>query len=541
MGPKQRKSLSSLSTQSYANSPWKSLTRVELYEVLDRCDIPVSSEKLLKGEIIEILEKNLSETECRKWLEHYNKSLPPSINTLDYPKKANFEIESPNNKKTIKGRQSVPAYIVVANQNSDAIFPNSSQNSDITSNNKTRTRNSISGIYNSRSRNENDTPSFCSKSDVLFGETNPVGTDDKKNLDKFAHKQRYSYLPNATSRNMMKVLIIVSFTTLIFAVYNHFKIFIKDPRFCDTNYSFDNKVKGSNFCTSCPNNGHCENGILTCNQQFKKAIKYIKNKWQVLCIYDDEAFELSEEMLSYISKKLRRMKGNKSCNNTNIINLISKDKNDTDDDIFDLSTNMSESEVNNLIHLSFSYVETDVINNALSIMWSSIKNGNSLSKYRLKLRRISNLEPDNEASQMEVGKVGNIETTLYIEAIDSETSLICSAKLVIQRCIIIFSLIIGAVLPLYMFFSRRRRKYIVMKKIKEIITRENRKDTVSGLFIGPDVGTISRLLHKELPQYKDALSESTVAGYCDELEKNDKSIQKTIFSNSKTPFYWISN
>ncbi|KAK6589492.1 cysteine rich protein [Cryptosporidium xiaoi] len=541
MGPKQRKSLSSLSAQSYANSPWKSLTRVELYEVLDRCDIPVSSEKLLKGEIIEILEKNLSETECRKWLEHYNKSLPPSINTLDYPKKANFEIESPNNKKTIKGRQSVPAYIVVANQNSDAIFSNSSPNSDINPSNKTRTRNSISGVYKSRSQNENDTPSFCSKSDVLFEETNPVGTDDKKNLNEFAHKQRYSCFSNATSRNMMKLFIIVSFTTLIFAVYNHFKIFIKDPRFCDTNYSFDSKVQGSNLCTSCPNNGHCENGILTCNQQFKKAIKYIKNKWQVLCIYDDEAFELSEEMLSYISKKLRRMKGNKSCNNTNIINLISKDKNDTDDDIFDLSINMSELEVNNLIHLSFSYVETDVINNALSIMWSSIKNGNSLSKYRLKLRRISNFEPDNEASQMEVEKVGNIETTLYIEAIDSETSLICSAKLVIQKWIIIFSLIIGAVLPLYMFFSRRRQKYIVMKKIKEIIARENRKDTVSGLFIGPDVGTISRLLHKELPQYKGALSENTVAGYCDELEKNDKSIQKTIFSNSKTPFYWISN
>ncbi|KAH8739280.1 cysteine rich protein [Cryptosporidium ryanae] len=555
MGPKQRKSLSSISTQSYANSPWKSLTRAELYEVLDCCDIPISSEKLLKGEIIEILERNLSEAECKKWLEHYNKDFPPSFNKLDYPEKVDFITESPKKGKVVKGRQSVPAYIAVANQNSDTIFSKTFQNKDRTSNNTSRTRNSISGIYNLKSQAENDVTaqitsgdldlkiqSFCSKSSVLSEEKNSVIINDKKEFYEFTNKQNHSNLLNTTRISIKKAFVIVIFIIVTFFVYNRLKIFIKDPKFCDTNYLFDNKNSHkSNSCVLCPNNGHCENGILTCNQQFKKEIKYIKNKWQILCVYDDEAFELSEEMLSYISKKLRKMKGKKNCSNTNIVNLISKDINDTDDDTFDISTNMSESEINNLIYLSFGYIERDVINNALSIMWSSIKNGKSLSKYRLKSRNINNLELHNNVPQGEPDKVEYNESTLYIEAIDSETSVICSAKFIIQKWTIISSLIIGTIIPLYIFFSRIRRKYIVMNKIKEIIIRENRKDTVSGLFIGPDASTISRLLHKELPQYKGNLSEDVVTQYCDELEKNDKSIQKTVFSNSKMPFYWVLN
>ncbi|KAH8582629.1 cysteine rich with two potential transmembrane domain regions [Cryptosporidium sp. chipmunk genotype I] len=568
MGPKQRKSLSSASSQSYSNSPWKALTRIELYQVLDQCDIPVSSEKLLKGELIELLEGNLDEEECRKWLKYYEKPLPNS----GFGLRKNETPASNTVKKEIiaRERKSVPAYIAVANTNSDVL--NSIQGSPLNEFNGSRTlrrRNSMYSAHlgdgtkesyepkDSESANElkSNTLSDCcvttntkfhSRDDHLndnMGCEMHASTNDK--LEVRAHDNKFlghRVIGKAKMALMFmnsKMIIILATLFIFFALYNHYYYFFHEPNFCNSNLLSEKTLNFAN-CIKCPPNGHCKDGKLKCSTQYKKAIKYLNNKWQIVCIYDNEAFDLAEEMLTFITNKLRKLRGNRACGGNHLHDIFFPDKRKNSKILdFDRSIVLSEKEINDIIHLSFNYIEQSTVESALSIMWNSIKTGNSLTRYGLKLVERKNPElnsdlgaKDNDSQSSEEGS--------FIEALDSETSVICEFKLFIQKWLVILTGIIAALLPLYFKIRRIRRKTEISRKIKAIIFRENRKDTKTGLFVGPDSETILRLLRVELPKYKKILNEQLVIEYCDELEQNDPNIHKTLMSESRHPFYWSS-
>ncbi|OII74931.1 uncharacterized protein cubi_03062 [Cryptosporidium ubiquitum] len=568
MGPKQRKSVSSVSSQSYSNSPWKALTRIELYQVLDQCDIPVSSEKLLKGELIELLEGNLGEEECRKWLEHYEKPLPNS----DFGLNKNESTIPIKKQIAAKERKSVPAYIALANQNSHVL--NSTQNSPLNEVNVSKTLRRRNSMYTNNSGDRakeiskeyselknfefiselsnntqsdfhvpNDTEFHIKNDSLNKNKLNETHKLSNKNLEDRMYKSLGQSMIVKTKKALryMNSKLIIAFLTLFifFALYNHYYYFFHEPFFCNS-IELSEKTINSPFCIKCPPNGHCKDGKLKCNTQYKKAVKYLNNRWQIVCVYDNEAFDLAEEMLTFITNKLRKLRGNRECSGNHLNDIFFPDKRKNSKILgFDRSIVLSEKEINEIIHLSFNYIEQGTVESALSIMWNSIKTGNSLSRYGLRV--VERKTPDSNQGLTTNNKKGQSnEEERFFEALDSETSIICEAKLFIQKWVVILVFLIAVFLPLYFKIKRRRRKAEILAKIKSIICRENRKDT-TGLFVGPDSETILRLLRLELPKYKKILDEQLVLEYCDSLEQSDPNIHKTLMSESKHPFYWYSS
>ncbi|CUV07379.1 unnamed protein product [Cryptosporidium hominis] len=564
MGPKQRKSLSSVSSQSYSNSPWKALTRIELYQVLDQCDIPVSSEKLLKGELIELLEGNLDEEECRMWLEYYEKPLPNS----DFGLRKNEPSTSDIKKEVVvRERKSVPAYIAVANTNPDVL--NSIQGSPLNEFSRSRTLRRRNSMYSDHSEGakesceqknleslnglKKDTLSdyFAANGTEFYSRDNYSNEDISDEMHASSNDRPKARAYKSLGQRIIgktkialksinsKMIIILVALFIFFALYNHYYYFFHEPNFCNSNILSEKTLNPSN-CIKCPPNGHCKDGNLKCNTQYKKAIKYLNNRWQIVCIYDNEAFDLAEEMLTFITNKLRKLRGNRACSGNSLYDVFFPDKRKNSKILdFDRSVALSEKEINDIIHLSFNYIEQSTVESAISIMWNSIKTGNSLTRYGLKVVKHKNPNLNSDSTSKNSDNQF-IEEGSFIEALDSETSLICEAKLFIQKWVIILIGIIVIFLPLYFRIRTRRRKAELIRKIKAIICRENRKDTTTGLFVGPDSETILRLLRVEFPKYKKILNEELVIEYCDELEHNDPNIHKTLMSESKHPFYWSS-
>lgn len=569
MGPKQRKSLSSVSSQPYSDSPWKVLTRVELYQVLDQCDIPVSSEKLLKGELIELLESNLGEKDCRRWLEHYEKPLPS-------PNFGLTKTESGASSATRKERKSVPAYIAVANSNSDALGSvQDSPPNELCRGRALRRRNSMHASNagerargGSRSANKHtafeplDGPDSHTHSGGYATDESGIRHDKhfpgKNRRGSHMHAACNDELEIGADRwptfaqdpilNIKSVLVhrnskIATMITALLALvslYNRYYYFFHEPNFCDS-ASLGDKFPTFTSCLKCPPNGHCKDGKLKCNAQYKRAIKYLNDKWQVVCVYDNEAFDLAEEMLIFIANRLRKLRGHHACSGNNLHDTFFANKNKKGNPpSFDRSVVLSEKEINDIIKLSFNYIEQHTVDTALSIMWNSIKSGNSLSRYRLKVVEPVSPDASPDTSVLQKHDSQASEKEIFVEALDSEASIMCEAKMFIQKWLVILGGILVTLLPPYFKITTRRRKASIMKKIKSIICRENRKDAATGLFVGPDSETILRLLRMELPKHKKILNEQLVKECCDCLEQNDPTIHKTLMSDSKHPFYWSS-
>ncbi|KAJ1614378.1 cysteine rich protein [Cryptosporidium canis] len=567
MGPKHRKSLSSISSQSYSDSPWKVLTRVELYQVLDQCDISVSSEKLLKGELIELLESNLDDKQCRKWLEHYEKPLPS-------PNFGLAKNEPTKKEPVVRERKSVPAYIAVANNNSDIINSIQGYNSnELSENRNLRRRNSMytsnteeramecpRNTFEQMGIEQLNGHNYARSNDFLANDTtdyhnNHAISKKKEDENCLQPKQKmenrmntpYNYIQtiilkirSAPKSKASKIIFLVATIFIFFALYNHYYYFFHEPNFCNST-NLNNEIPNSKFCVRCPQNGQCRDGKLKCNVQYKKTIKYLNNKWQIVCVYDNEAFDLAEEMLTFITNKLRKLRGRHECTGNHLQDIFFPNKRKKNNSIdFDRSIVLSEKEINEIINLSFNYIEQNTVETALSIMWNSIKTGNSLSRYRLKMVEPPSTNSGQDLSTTYKHNSQSTEKECFIEALDSEASIICEAKIFIQKWMVIITGIIIMLLPPYLKITRRRRKAAITRKIKSIICRENRKDTVTGLFVGPDTETILRLLRVELPKYKKILNEELVKECCDYLEQNDPNIHKTLMSESRHPFYWFS-
>ncbi|EEA06725.1 uncharacterized protein CMU_014000 [Cryptosporidium muris RN66] len=568
MPPKQRKSIAAINSSGNTDSPWKLLTRMELFHVIDENNIPITSDKLLKADLINLIELHLNDSDCRKWLEYYEKPLP-------YPEfgknNTNYNIGNTTNKK--KGRYSVPAYLAVAELNTERlesdinfqentmdstqremqninVMETSSFSEELDSNTYLKTKISSPILINRRKR---DSISHKVDSNDNINTTKVVAQDHNMETNKSSF-----YLPSFKALfsllyifPSLKKIIILSSITLLFSIgiilYNKYSIFILEPKFCDSDLK--SKDLKSSSCKICPVNGHCKYGILNCNFQYKKALRYIHGKWTVLCIYDDEAHDLAEEMLLYITSRLRKLKGYNLC--------YIRDNNNL--------SKLSEHEINEMIKLSFNYYNEVIILNAISIMWNSIKNSNVLKKYRLTIS--TNKLENNQINRRNIDDIDNVskpllkfdntdiivsnystissnktnyENTIYIEAIDSQIPLLCQIKLYLKKWAAIYLGILLITWLLYYWDYKRKREKLIINKIRDIIYRENRKDITTGLFIGPDTLAIARLLRTELPQYRNYLTDNQVNKICRYVEVLDPNIQKTQLSDNNLPYYWVA-